>query len=54
MLDRIDHYPLSEDSALWGKTVTDQRYALVADEAVAHRSANRGPGWSDKRRQHHL
>ncbi len=36
MLDRIDQYPLSEDSALWGKTVTDERHALVDDEAVAH------------------
>jgi hypothetical protein len=38
VFDRIHHYPPSEDSALCGKTVTDERYALVADEAVAHRA----------------
>ncbi len=43
MFDRIDHYPLSEDSALWGKTVTDERYAVVAHDAVAHRSADPAP-----------
>lgn len=42
MFDRIDHYQLSEDAALWGKTVTDERYAVVAQDAVAHRSPDTG------------
>ena len=29
---RIDHYSLSADTALWGKTVTDERYAIVAQD----------------------
>ena len=43
MFNRIDHYPLSAEAALWGKTVTDERYAVVAHDAVAHRSANPAP-----------
>lgn len=43
MFDRIDHYPLSTDVALWGKTVTDDRYAVVAHDAVAHQSADPAP-----------
>jgi ubiquinone/menaquinone biosynthesis C-methylase UbiE len=31
---RIDHYPLSEQAALWGKPVLDERYAVVAQDAV--------------------
>jgi SAM-dependent methyltransferase len=27
---QIDHHPLSNDTALWGRTVTDERYAVVA------------------------
>ncbi len=34
---RIDHYSLSEDATLWAKTVTDERYAVVAQDAVPHR-----------------
>jgi ubiquinone/menaquinone biosynthesis C-methylase UbiE len=30
MFARVDHYPLSEDTALWGKAVADERYAVVA------------------------
>lgn len=30
LFDRIDYHPLSEDTALWGKPVTDERYAVVA------------------------
>jgi ubiquinone/menaquinone biosynthesis C-methylase UbiE len=43
IFDRIDHYSLSEDAALWGKTVTDERYAVVAQDADPHRSPNRVP-----------
>jgi len=32
LFERIDHHPLSDDTALWGKTVTDERYAVVATE----------------------
>ncbi len=30
LFERVDRYPLSGDSALWGKDVTDERYAIVA------------------------
>lgn len=30
LFERIDHHPLSEHTALWGRTVTDERYAVVA------------------------
>jgi SAM-dependent methyltransferase len=30
LFERTDRYPLSDDSALWGKPVTDERYAIVA------------------------
>lgn len=36
MFNRIDHYPLSADVAVWGKTVTDERYAVITHDAVAH------------------
>ena len=32
LLDQIDHHPLSDDPTLWGKTVTDERYAIVAHQ----------------------
>lgn len=41
MFGRIRHYPLSEETALWGKTVTDERYAVVAQDAVAHATFDR-------------
>ena len=43
MFDRIDHYPLPAEAVLCGKTVTDERYAVVAHDAVAHRSADPAP-----------
>lgn len=43
MFGRIDHYPLSDETALWGKTVTDSRYAVVAQDAVSHRLEDRVP-----------
>jgi len=39
MFDRIDHHPLSAEVALWGLQVTDERYAIVARDAVAGQSA---------------
>lgn len=36
MFARLDHYSLSEEAELWGKTVTDERYAVVAQSAVPH------------------
>lgn len=41
MFGRIDYYALSEETALWGKKVTDERYAVVAQDA--HRSDDRAP-----------
>jgi hypothetical protein len=31
---RIDHFLLSEDAAIWGNTVTDERYAVVAQDVA--------------------
>jgi ubiquinone/menaquinone biosynthesis C-methylase UbiE len=39
MLARVDHYRLSEDASLWGKAVTDERYAVVATGALGNASA---------------
>jgi len=30
LFDHIEHHPLSGDSDLWGKSVDDERYAVVA------------------------
>ncbi|HWU10115.1 MAG TPA: NUDIX domain-containing protein, partial [Streptomyces sp.] len=35
--ERVHHEPLSGDSRLWGKEVTDERYALVARAEPQHR-----------------
>jgi len=32
LFDHIEHHPLSSDSDLWGKTVDDERYAVIATE----------------------
>ena len=31
LFDRVSHFPLSGEDALWGKRVDDERYALVAE-----------------------
>lgn len=30
LFDRVEHHPLSNEPALWGRSVTDERYAVVA------------------------
>jgi SAM-dependent methyltransferase len=30
LFEHIEHHPLSNDPALWGKAVSDERYALIA------------------------
>lgn len=38
LFGQVDHYPLSDDARLWGKTVTDERYAVVARRRLELRS----------------
>ena len=38
MFSHIDYYPLSSNRALWGKTVSGERYAVVAHTAIPQRS----------------
>ena len=49
MFARVDHYPLSEDTALWGKAVADERYAVVAAGAPGSARPDRWFRYSSRR-----
>jgi len=39
----VEHHPLSGDERLWGRTVTDERYAIVATVPTASTTAPQNP-----------
>lgn len=39
LFERTDHCQVSDDSALWGKAVTDERYAIVAHRPLQARES---------------